>query len=109
MIQVSFPFSDGSFESVLLASVFTHMPLPEIRNYLNEISRVLSPHGSVLLSVLFSDDGRETVTHDINFWLSKDEFLDAVAAARFHPTLLSENGPSCCYHLTRLANGVSGQ
>jgi SAM-dependent methyltransferase len=60
--RFKFPFPDCAFDSVLLASVFTHMPLVEIRNYLAETHRVLSPSGAVLLSVFFSDSGSETVT-----------------------------------------------
>ncbi len=42
------PFHDGSFDCVLLASVFTHM-LPEtIDSYVREIERILVPGGACL-------------------------------------------------------------
>jgi SAM-dependent methyltransferase len=41
-----FPFSDRTFDFVLLTSVFTHMLPPSVENYLCEISRVLKPGGT---------------------------------------------------------------
>ena len=53
--EFRFPYADGSFDSILLASVFTQMPLKEVAAYLSEIRRVLAPDGRVLLSVFMSD------------------------------------------------------
>ena len=50
-----FPFPDAAFDSALLASVFTHMPLREARHYLGELRRVLRPGGKILLSVFFAE------------------------------------------------------
>ena len=47
-----FPFSDGSFDSVILRSVFTVIPGAEAHNYISEIARVLKPGGRCL-STLF--------------------------------------------------------
>lgn len=44
----TFPFGDGSFEAVFLASVFTHMLPDGLRNYLAEIRRVLKVGGRCL-------------------------------------------------------------
>lgn len=41
-----FPFSDHTFDFVLLTSVFTHMLPLAIDNYLREVSRVLKPSGT---------------------------------------------------------------
>jgi SAM-dependent methyltransferase len=54
-----FPFGDSAFDTVLVASVFTHMSMSEVSNYLRQIHRVLSPDGKVLLSVFFNDDDPE--------------------------------------------------
>ena len=43
-----FPYPDGSFDVVLLASVFTHMLPHDVRHYLYEIVRVLKPAGRTL-------------------------------------------------------------
>ena len=91
-VEFKFPWADRSFDSVLLASVFTHMPLPEIQNYLNEIRRCLSPDGKVLLSVFFSESGQSQVAADINFLLLKEEFLDTVRAAHFDCSFLNAGG-----------------
>jgi ubiquinone/menaquinone biosynthesis C-methylase UbiE len=43
--EYRFPYDDGSFDIVTLASVFTHMLPREVDNYLSEIVRVLKPDG----------------------------------------------------------------
>lgn len=45
-----FPYPDGSFDVVLLASVFTHMLPADVRHYLQEIVRVLKPGGRSLIT-----------------------------------------------------------
>lgn len=63
-----FPYPSDSFDSILLASVFTHMPLPEVRHYLRELHRVVRPGGKILLSVLLSP-GAECRGDEVNFYL----------------------------------------
>ena len=45
-----FPLADGQYDFVFLTSVFTHMRIDDIANYLREISRVLKPAGRSLAS-----------------------------------------------------------
>jgi SAM-dependent methyltransferase len=45
-----FPYADEAFDFVFLTSVFTHMPGPEVRHYLDEIGRVLAPGGRVVMT-----------------------------------------------------------
>ena len=78
--RFAFPYAPERFDSVLLASVLTHMPLHEVRHYLHEVKRVLRPGGRVLLSAFFSDT-RPLLMHDINFFHDPHEFLAAVADA----------------------------
>ena len=40
-----FPYGEDEFDLVLLTSVFTHMLLDDVRNYLQQIHRVLKPGG----------------------------------------------------------------
>ncbi|HEY0976380.1 MAG TPA: class I SAM-dependent methyltransferase [Flavobacteriales bacterium] len=47
-----FPYADGRFDVVFLFSVFTHMTLPDVQHYLNEIARVLKP-GGICLATFF--------------------------------------------------------
>lgn len=43
-----FPYEENNFDKAFLFSVFTHMKLDDIQNYLNEIHRVLKPDGACL-------------------------------------------------------------
>lgn len=43
-----FPYEENSFDKAFLFSVFTHMKIEDIQNYLNEIHRVLVPGGKCL-------------------------------------------------------------
>ena len=43
-----FPYEDNNFDKAFLFSVFTHMKIEDIQNYLNEINRVLKPEGKCL-------------------------------------------------------------
>lgn len=45
-----FPFADESFDFIFLTSVFTHMLAEDLENYLSEISRVLRPGGTCLIT-----------------------------------------------------------
>lgn len=76
-----FPFPDASFDSALLASVFTHMPLEESVHYLRELHRVLKPAGRGLLSVFFSDE--EARSEDINYLYPPAAFHRAMRRAGF--------------------------
>ena len=79
-----FPFGDKSFDTVLLSSVFTHMPMEEIANYLREVHRVLSTRGTVLLSIFFSDGEAEIISNDgVDFYVPKERFLQELEICRF--------------------------
>ena len=45
-----FPFDDGSFDLVVLGSVFTHMLSQDMENYLSEVARVLRQDGNCLIT-----------------------------------------------------------
>jgi SAM-dependent methyltransferase len=51
-----FDFPAGHFDVIHLYSVFTHMPLGDIRVYLREIRRMLAPKGSVFLTAYLEED-----------------------------------------------------
>jgi len=46
--EYRFPFVDGSFDFVILTSVFTHLLGADAQNYLREIGRLLRPGGRVV-------------------------------------------------------------
>ena len=48
--NVQLPFADASFDVACAFAVFMHMSLDGIRNYLAELSRVLHPGGSLLVT-----------------------------------------------------------
>lgn len=50
-----FPFESGSFDFILLKSVFTHMSAEGVNCYLSEISRLLSPQGRALVTFFLLD------------------------------------------------------
>ena len=43
--EYRFPFEDGSFDAVILYSVFTHLLPEDAANYMREIARLLKPGG----------------------------------------------------------------
>ncbi|MGB3681469.1 MAG: class I SAM-dependent methyltransferase [Rubrobacteraceae bacterium] len=45
-----FPYEDGSFDLVFLASIFTHLLPEDMENYFSEISRVLKDGGRCVIS-----------------------------------------------------------
>jgi SAM-dependent methyltransferase len=49
--EYRFPFDDGSFDFVFLASVFTHMLEDDCAHYAKEIMRVLAPGGTAAVSI----------------------------------------------------------
>jgi SAM-dependent methyltransferase len=46
----TFPFENDSFDFVFLTSVFTHMLPQDMKNYLSEVSRVMKPGGTCLIT-----------------------------------------------------------
>ena len=51
-----FPFSEKSFDLAFMTSVFTHMDLPSVANYLNEIARMLRIGGTCLATYFLVND-----------------------------------------------------
>jgi SAM-dependent methyltransferase len=54
--NVRFPFADESFDVVILKSVFTHLRPDEVRNYISEVSRLLTQQGRCLASFFLLDE-----------------------------------------------------
>jgi len=76
-----FPFADRSYDTALLASVFTHIPLEESGHYLKELYRVLKPAGKILLSVFLTD--QEPYSENVAFYYHPEAFLSIVRDAGF--------------------------
>lgn len=58
--QFSFPYDDENFDIVVLTSVFTHMQPEEVKNYLNEIARVLKPGGRCFATFFVINESSES-------------------------------------------------
>ncbi len=60
--EARFPYSDHEFDVVCAFEVFMHVPLAGVKNYLEEIARVLRPGGSAVLTfvVIWDDEGELT-------------------------------------------------
>jgi SAM-dependent methyltransferase len=57
-----FPYADGSFDLVILTSVFTHLMPAATANYLKEIRRVLKPEGrSFITWFVINDESRRLI------------------------------------------------
>jgi len=74
-----FPCGDDSVDAAILMSVFTHMPLKEIRHYLKELHRVLVTGGKVLLTVFLTE--KSSYVDTINYFYKPEEFRDAVLSS----------------------------
>lgn len=48
--EYKFPYPDEEFDFIFLTSVFTHLLLKEMENYLSEIARVLKPGGRCFIT-----------------------------------------------------------
>lgn len=62
--QYRFPYDDKSFDVVILSSVFTHMLLEDLENYLSEISRVMKNGGRCWISYFLLDTESQRFTNE---------------------------------------------
>ncbi len=86
VVGFTFPYADASFDTALLASVFTHMPTDETRHYLAELHRVLRPGGRMLLSIFFTEHEPSRLDH-VNFLHDPSVFQATVDALGFDARL----------------------
>ena len=59
-----FPFADGSFDAVLLKSVFTHLRPGAVENYLKEVARLLAPGGRALATFFLLNERQEALRRE---------------------------------------------
>lgn len=57
--EYRFPYADGSFDAVLVTSVFTHMLPHDVAHYLSETTRVLKPGGRCLTTWFLLNEASE--------------------------------------------------
>lgn len=99
--EFEFPFEEGSFDSILLVSVFTHMPLGEIEAYLVHLRRILADRGRVLLSVFFATGEPEIV--GLGFYHRQHDLERLFREGGFESELLwpARHGPKHNWYLLR--------
>jgi SAM-dependent methyltransferase len=76
-----FPFPPDMFDTCLVSSVFTHMPMEEVAHYLKELHSVTRPGGRVFCSVFCA--AATPVEQGHNFSLDRAAFLNAVEKQGF--------------------------
>lgn len=70
-----FPYEDNSFDKVFLFSVFTHMKIDDIQNYLYEIHRVLVPNGKCLATFFtYSEEDDVETFEGFKFPIKKEGY-----------------------------------
>jgi SAM-dependent methyltransferase len=111
-----FPFPDGSFDFVLLYSVFTHMLPADFEQYVSEISRVLAPDGVCVASYfLLNDETRAgiaarrsfmsfDVTHPSGLCLLHDAVVPEAAVA-LEETFVQEVHQRCGLRFRTIRRG----
>jgi ubiquinone/menaquinone biosynthesis C-methylase UbiE len=57
--NIKFPYDEGEFDLVFLTSVFTHMLPEDVKNYLDQIYRVLKPGGTCFATFFLMNRGAE--------------------------------------------------
>ena len=65
-----FPYLDNNFDLIILTSVFTHMLIEDVENYIKEIYRVLKPNGKCLITFyILNSESKNYMksNHDFNF------------------------------------------
>ena len=91
--QFRFPYPDASFDFAFAMSVFTHMTLDGVRNYIAEAHRVLRPGGTLVASFFFAEkDLRDVV---LNFTVDRGSYRllsedDPDWAIAFDPSMVDE-------------------
>jgi len=83
--EYTFPFKDNFFDFVFLHSVFTHMLLEDMKNYLSEIARVLKPDKLCFISyMLFNTESNNTLNrynHEHDFGSYRCKLADSPEVA----------------------------
>jgi len=65
--EYKFPFEDKQFDLIILTSVFSHLVLEDMENYLSEISRVLKKGGrSFITYYLLNDNSKKNMELGFN-------------------------------------------
>jgi SAM-dependent methyltransferase len=92
-----FPYDDASFDFIFAMSLFTHMKVEGVRQYLSEAHRVLRPGGTLVASFFFAGDEIKDAALDFRVDRGDHRLLsesDPDWAIAFAPPLIDEFFPS---------------
>lgn len=92
-----FPYQDNAFDKICSFSVFTHMQLGEIQNYLKQINRVLKQDGIASSTFFLYDDNNE------DYIASKDSFNFPVKKEGFRLMSAKVKSANIAIHKATLA------
>jgi SAM-dependent methyltransferase len=76
-----FPYPDGSFDVVLVASVFTYMLAPDVKHYMYEIVRVLKPGGRSLITFFLLDEESSALSKEGKGWIKFEHEMQGARTA----------------------------
>jgi SAM-dependent methyltransferase len=68
--DLPFPYPDAAFDMVCAFEVFMHIPLDGVRNYLDEIRRVLRPEGTAVLTFMAIWEHEDEPVYQGRPWVS---------------------------------------
>jgi ubiquinone/menaquinone biosynthesis C-methylase UbiE len=104
--EYRFPFGDGLFDLVILASVFTHMLAPDMEHYIAEISRVLKPGGRCAISFyLLNDESKKNIDAGSSLFSFKHKVDGCMAQDGRNPEIAiayAEESVRCLFEKHRL-------
>lgn len=98
--QFRFPYDDASFDFAFAMSVFTHMTLDGVRNYIAEAHRVLRPGGTFVSSFFLAEKDLHGVA--LNFEVDRGNYRllsehDPDWAIAFDPAMIDEFFPAASW------------
>jgi SAM-dependent methyltransferase len=76
-----FPYSDGSFDVVLVSSVFTHILPLDVKQYMYEIVRVLKRGGRTLITFFLLNEESSALSEEGKGWIKFDHEMQGVRPA----------------------------
>jgi len=83
-----FPYKDNAFDFVFLQSVFTHLTIRDMENYLMQIARVLKNGGSCLLTYLIlNEKTEELIKQKLAYYDFKYQFDGFRAVSKEKPEI----------------------
>jgi SAM-dependent methyltransferase len=97
------PLADAAFDAAYAYSVFSHMELSDIEQYLLELHRVLRPGGAAFVTLFVADDVPDVSINPASGSLTWQGPLHCV---RYRRSLIDERIQQAGFTITQFADGV---